>query len=65
MVSGNPGTSIQSSVALENFLGSIKIEPAEIKLVKPKYNLPRNEQKAITELKNNSDININEADEGT
>lgn len=55
----------QSSAALENFLEGVKTELAEIKLSKPKQNLPRNERKAIKELKTNYDINIKKADKGS
>ena len=49
---------VQPSVALENYLEGVKTELAEIKLSKPKHNLPHKERKAIRELKANSEINI-------
>ena len=56
---------VQKSVALESYLEEIKIQLAQIPITKPKHNLPLNERKAITELKNNSEINIKKADKGT
>jgi len=55
----------QPSVALENYLEGVKTERAEIKLSKPKHNLPHKEHKAIRELKTNSEINIKKADKGS
>ena len=51
--------------ALESYLESVKIQLAEIKPSKTKNNLSRNEQKALTELKNNTEIVIKKADKGT
>ena len=56
---------VQPSVALETFLQEVKVELADIKLSKPKHNLPYNERMAIRELKRNSEINIKKADKGT
>ena len=56
---------VQQSVALESYLEEVKTELAEIQLQKPKNNLPHNKRKAIKELKNNHDINIKKADNGT
>ena len=53
------------SVALETFLEEVKVELADIQLLKPKHNLPYNERMAIRELKRNSEINIKKADKGT
>ena len=43
----------------------MKIQRAEIKPIKPKNNLSRNEYKALTELKKNTDIVLKKADKGT
>ena len=56
---------VQKSVALESYLEEIKTQLAQIPITKPEHNLPLNERKAITELKNNSEINIKRADKGT
>ena len=56
---------VQKSVALESYLEEIKIQLAQIPITKPKHNLPLNERKTITELKNNSEINTKKADKGT
>lgn len=56
---------IQKSVALKSYLESVKIQLAEIKPSKTKNNLSRNEHKALTELKNNTEIVIKKADKGT
>jgi len=56
---------VQPSVALENYLEGVKTELAEIKLSKPKHNLPHKEHKVIRELKTNSEINIKKADKGS
>ena len=56
---------VQKSVALESYLEEIKTQLAQIPITKPKHNLPLNERKAITELKNNSEINIKRADKDT
>ena len=45
---------VQPSVALESYLESVKVQLAEIKTIKPEYNLSRNEFRAIAELKHNS-----------
>lgn len=56
---------VQRSVALESYLEEVKIQLAHIPITKPKHNLPLQERKAITELKNSSEINIKKADKGT
>ena len=53
---------IQRSVALESYLEEIKTELAHIPITRPKHNLPLNQRKAITELRNNTEINIKKAD---
>ena len=53
---------VQPSVALETYLEEVKIQLAEMPIVKPKNNLPQGEHQAIRELKNNSVINIKRAD---
>ena len=37
---------------------------ADIKIIKPKQNLSRNERKALNELKQNKEINLKKADKG-
>lgn len=56
---------VQRSVALERYLEEIKIQLAQIPITKPKHNLPANERKVITELKNNAKIHIRKVDKGT
>ena len=56
---------VQPSVALESYLESVKVQLAEIKTIKPEYNLSRNEFRAIAELKHNSALNLKKADKGT
>ena len=45
---------VQTSVALESYLESVKIQLAEIMPSGTKNNLSRNEHKALKELKNNT-----------
>ena len=56
---------VQPSVTLESYLESVKVQLAEIKTIKPEYNLSRNEFRAIAELKHNSALNLKKADKGT
>ena len=56
---------VQPSVSLESYLEETKLQLAQIPIAKPKQSLPKNELKAITELKNNPEINIKRADKGT
>ena len=56
---------VQPSVALESYLESVKVQLAEIKTIKPEYNLSRNELRAIAELKHNFALNLKKADKGT
>ena len=56
---------VQHSVALESYLENIKTQLAEIKIIKPKINLSRNEVKALKELKNNPGINLKKTNKGT
>ena len=56
---------VQHSVALENYLQNVKTQLAEIKIIKPKNNLSRNEVKALKELKNNPAINLKKTNKGT
>ena len=44
---------------------SVKVQLAEIKTIKPEHNLPRNEFRAIAELKRNSALNLKKADKVT
>ena len=56
---------VQPSVALESYSENVKVQLAEIKTIKPEYNLSRNEFRAIAELKHNSALNLKKADKGT
>ena len=56
---------VQPSVALESYLEEVKSQLAEIKITKPKNNLSRKEHEALTELKQNTDINLKKADKGS
>ena len=56
---------VQQSVTLESYLEEIEIQLAHTPITKAIPNLPLNERKAITELKNNSEINVKKADKGT
>ena len=55
---------VQHSVALESYLEKVKTQVAEIKIIKPKNNLSRNEVKALKELKNNPAINLKKKTKG-
>ena len=44
---------VQQSIALESYLESVKTQPADIRINKPKNNVSRNEMAALNELKNN------------
>ena len=56
---------IQPSVALESYLEEVKIQLAEIKITKPKNNLPPVEREALKSLKHDTEINLKKADKGT
>ena len=56
---------VQVSVALESYLEEVKSQLAKIKITKPKNNLSRKEHQALTELKQNTDINLKKADKGS
>ena len=56
---------IQPLVTLESYLDEVKTELAEVKIYKPKNNLPKNERQALQELKQNNNINVKKADKGT
>ena len=56
---------VQQSVALETYLEEVKVQLAEIELIKPRNNLPFKERKALRELRSNSEIIITKADKGT
>ena len=49
---------VQQSVALETFLEKVRVQLAEIELIKPRNNLPFKERKALRELRSNSEIII-------
>ena len=56
---------VQPSVTLESYLEEVKTELAEVKISKPKNNLPINERQALKELKQNNNIIVKKADKGT
>ena len=56
---------VQPSVALESYLEEVRTQLAEVKLTKPKNNLPPEEREALKVLKNNNEINLKKADKGT
>ena len=56
---------VQQSVALETFLEKVRVQLAEIELIKPRNNLPFKERKAPRELRSNSEIIIKRTDKGT
>ena len=56
---------IQPSVALESYLEEVRIQLAEIKIAKPKNNLPPVEREALKSLKHGTEINLKKADKGT
>ena len=56
---------VQPSVALESYLEEVRTQLAEVKLTKPKNNLPPEEREALKALKNNNEINLKKADKGT
>lgn len=56
---------VQQSVALESFLEEVKLQLAEMEIVKPKQNLSRKERKALNELKQNTEIKLKKADKGS
>ena len=55
---------IQPSVALETYLEEVKTQLVEVKIFKPRNNLPNRERQAIKELEQNTNINIKKADKG-
>ena len=56
---------VQPSVAFETYLEEVKLQLAEMKITKPKNNLSCKEHEALTELKQNKDINLKKADKGS
>ena len=64
-VKSNWNPPVQKSVALESYLEEVKLQLTEIQITKPRQNLSRDEQKALNELKQNSDINLKKADKGS
>ena len=56
---------VQPSVALESYLEEVRTQLAEVKLTKPKNNLPPEEREALKALKNNNEMNLKKADKGT
>ena len=55
---------VQPSVALESYLEEVKSQLAEIKITKPKNAFSRKEHEALTELKQNTDINLKKSGQG-
>ena len=49
---------IQPSIAVESYLAEVKIQLAEIKITKPKNNLPLVEHEALKSLKHDTEINL-------
>ena len=64
-VKSNWNPPVQPSVTLESYLEEVRLQLAEVEIVKPKNNLPYNEIKAIKELKDNTEVNIKKADKDT
>ena len=56
---------VQPSVALESYLEEVRTQLAEVKLTKPKNNLPPKEREALKALKTSNEINLKKADKGT
>ena len=56
---------VQPSVALETYLEEVKLQLANINTITPRNNLPKREQLAIKQLKQNPDINIKRAVKGS
>ena len=63
-VKSNWNPPVLQSVALESYLEEGKLQLAEIKIMKPQQNLSCKE-KALNELKQNTDINLKKADKGS
>ena len=59
----NWGPPIQPSVALETYLEEVKTLLAEVKIFKPRNNLPQREPQAIKELEHYTNINIKKTKE--
>ena len=60
-----PTPPVQQYVTLESYLEEIKIQLAHTAITKAIPNLLLNKRKAITELKNNSEITVKKVDKGT
>ena len=58
-------TPVQPSVAFESYLEEVKSQLVGMKITKPKNNLSCKEHEALTELKQNKDINRKKADKGS
>ena len=56
---------VQHSVALESYLENVTTQLTEIKIIRPKNNLSRNEVKTLKELKNNPVTNLKKTNKGT
>ena len=55
---------VQLSVALETFLGEVKLELASIEFDKPKDNISTGERQALKELSHNKSIILKKSDKG-
>ena len=56
---------VQPLVTLESYLKEVKTELAEVKISKPKNNLPEKKCQALQELKQNNNINVKKTDRET
>ena len=56
---------VQPSVAFKSCLEEVKSQLAGMKITKPKNNLSCKEHEALTELKQNKEINLKKADKGS
>ena len=56
---------VQSSLAFESYLEEVKSQLARMKVTKPTNNLSCKEHEALTELKQNKDINLKKVDKGS
>ena len=59
------GEDVRPVTSCKFLLEEVKSQFAEIKITKPKNNLSRKEHEALTELKQNTDINLKKADKGS
>ena len=64
-VKSNWNPLVRPPVGLESYLEKVKSHLAEIEITKPKCNLSVKEHQALTEIKQNTDINMKKADKGS